>query len=196
MNILIAFADRDMAACAEALFTHRGDTVVSVRDGTQIPLSARETHLDAAVIDGNLPRYDAEKTAEFLRDRDIRIVNAVLKKPSAALLAASHAADAYIVFPFEPDDLLGVTDGICGLKGREPLVIGDTIADVAGMKLGGERLTYDEILFLSDAASGVRPARADDAVTARAVNIKLERENKKARVGYFAGIGYGVVMTT
>ncbi|MBR5767759.1 MAG: hypothetical protein IKX86_03695 [Clostridia bacterium] len=196
MNILIAFSDRDMTACYEALFALRGDSAVSVRDATQIPARAKRGETDVAVIDETLPHADTAKAIEHLRGKGIRTVVAKMKAPDLAELTGAGAADAYIEYPFRPEDLFSVTDGLAALgKNGGTVPLGDAVADAAYMIMGNERLTLDEIRFVSCLASGQKPEVKNTGLIARSLNRKLERENRKARIVYRTGTGYGVVIS-
>lgn len=110
-KILITEDSASIRGMLTVLFEEEGYTVISAADGIEALNKARSERPDLIVLDLMMPRMDGFKVCRMLKFdasyKDIRIL--MLTARSSAndrLMGEEVGADAYLVKPFEPDELL------------------------------------------------------------------------------------------
>lgn len=110
-KILISEDSTSIREMLTVLFEEEGYTVISAEDGIEALNKARSERPDLIVLDLMMPRMDGFKVCRMLKFdasyKDIPIL--MLTARSSAndrLMGEEVGADAYLVKPFEPDELL------------------------------------------------------------------------------------------
>ena len=112
-TILVAVGERHVARLVEVNLARAGYRLVTATSAAEALDKAQEHRLDLAVLDELLPDMTAVELARVLRDRSEEA-----SLPIVALLERSHskdsvlawegAADAHLVKPFNPMELLAI----------------------------------------------------------------------------------------
>ncbi len=110
-KILISEDSTSIREMLTVLFEEEGYTVISAEDGIEALNKARSERPDLIVLDLMMPRMDGFKVCRMLKFdesyKDIPIL--MLTARSSAndrLMGEEVGADAYLIKPFEPDELL------------------------------------------------------------------------------------------
>lgn len=120
-QVLVADGDPDIAALLKLVLEVDGHEVIRAGDGEQAMMLALECRPGLCVLDADLAGLDGIQATKLLRAADqtrsvpiVLISTGVRKETIAAGEAAG--ANAHVIKPFVPDDLLRTVRGLLGSK--------------------------------------------------------------------------------
>lgn len=130
-NILLVEDDRDSRTTLETILTDQGYLVETTETGAQALEKSREKKFDLALIDITLPDIDGTKLLKTLSStpemRKVIITGkATLKN---AVEALNLGADAYLMKPVEPANLLRVIEEQIRVKIDQSLVTQERLSE-------------------------------------------------------------------
>ena len=119
------------------------------------------------------------------------------RKVSAGLLLGPEPANAYLPFPFLPEELVGLISQTEALaRDTGPLTWGDVTVVPARFCIEATllRLTVGEVSLLRSLTESAVPAAGAVVPYVNALNAKFARAGKKTRIVYRSGEGYRLVI--
>ncbi|MBR0303623.1 MAG: response regulator transcription factor [Clostridia bacterium] len=192
MKILLAVPDRDLLSGLHKYLVSLGCEVATAHDGVIAIERLRESQLDAALVDDDLPRVPLDSVLDALSGAGVRATVLTKRRINAKMLCGKVCADSYISYPFLPEEIAS------WLGAAPPAGDGFSIAGVgvslAARKLGGRSLTAEEIRLLRELSAGGTLPCDVPIYYIEAINVKLASEGATCSVRYFAGEGFRVVM--
>lgn len=196
MKILIADPNRDLLNAYRKRLSMSGHLVTVCFEGTQaLRLSAGE-RFDAVILNHSLPRVSSADIVANLQERGIPVIELLDRPVSTKLLLSVPLANAYLPFPFLPEELGTALTGI-GKKiaSEETLVFGDVAVPVARFLIEGTsiRLTSDEIDVLKALSAGEKTEKHGLNTYINALNQKFIAAGKMLRIVYQIKEGYRLV---
>lgn len=196
MRILFAAADRDLLRCYQKILGEAVGETVTVFDGTQVLTLTAEESFDVVVLDRHIPRVDYRHILQRLENAGTPVIVLQSEPVSSQLLMSEPLASAYLPYPFRTEALIAAVRDVTAKRASgELLSFADAEADVSSFRLrGGARLTAPELDLLRGLIGGHTPDTARIGVYVGAVNGKLLKQNSRARIRYWAGEGYQLVM--
>ena len=116
-RILVAEDDRDISILIRLILEFGGSEVVSAQNGNEALTLAQEDRFDAFLLDVKMPGISGLDLCRHLRarreTRHTPIIFISAKGQESEIHAGLNAgANAYVVKPFDPDDLWSMVDGI------------------------------------------------------------------------------------
>ena len=193
MNIVLAVSDRDLLSGYSKLLTTDGHTVSTAFDGTQAaPLLARGP-LDLAVLEAVLPRMESGRLIELFHSEGVPVI--LLLDERIALLAR-QLPEAYLSFPFLPEDLRQTVESISrARKSDERIRCNDIEIEVSRFRFRDSQLplTLQEIDLMRALNEGRRVGGKRARMTILALNEKLRRMGRTTRIQYELENGYRLV---
>jgi len=195
MNILLAVPDRDLLSNLARILTLAGHTVTTAFDGLQAVGYAAGARPDAAVLDDTLPRVEPARLRAALREAGGALIVLSRRPLSVRLLGEASAANAYLPYPFSPDELLSAIERVTAeIAACRRITACGITADTGTFRLeDAAPLTDGELRLLEAAADGGAPPSAAARVCALSLNRKLARLGAPARISYKENEGYKVV---
>ena len=112
MRVLLAAPDRDLLQCYQKILEEPYGDVVAAFDGTQVLELLAQGGFDAAVLDRALPRIGHRRILELLHRENIPVVVLQDSPITPALLLGEPLANAYLPYPFLPDELLALLQNV------------------------------------------------------------------------------------
>ncbi len=196
MKILIADEDRDFLSTYQRLLQVHSYEVVTAFDGTQvIQALGNGTKYDLLILSRSLPRIPAQALLETAQDRQIPVVMLLRERVRSDWLTDSHPANAYIGFPFFPDELTGLIGEVVEKsQSQEQLEYDGVQIDIGRFLLCGKlRVTNEEINIIRTLKDGqsLSAKRAEPYI--HSLNHKLEQLGLPARIRYMIRKGYRMV---
>ncbi|MBR3106184.1 MAG: hypothetical protein IKH30_03245 [Clostridia bacterium] len=196
MSILLADSNRDLLQSYQKLLTLDGHTVTTAFDGAQAAALLEPGKYDIAILEQRLPRMALDRLLEDLERN--RIPSIVLAEGAVTVktLLESALPNAYLSFPFLPEDLRRVIREVTEKRrSAETLRRGGVEVDVSGFCIAGTgaRLTNGEINLLRELSAPRRAAGKRTRVMIQALNEKLKNAGKQTRIIYELEKGYVLV---
>ena len=116
-RILVAEDDRDIGELIRLILEYGGSEVVNARDGEEALTLARRSQYDAFLLDIKMPRLSGLDLCRMLRagqdTRHTPIIFISAGGQESEIHAGLNAgANAYVVKPFDPEDLWLMVDGV------------------------------------------------------------------------------------
>jgi DNA-binding response OmpR family regulator len=116
-RILVAEDDRDIGQLIKLILEHGGSEVVSAQDGVEALSMAKRGFFDAFLLDVRMPGVSGLDVCKRLRARRATEKTPIIFISARGQESEIHAglnagANAYVVKPFDPDDLWEMVDGI------------------------------------------------------------------------------------
>ena len=196
MRILIADPDRDLLkACSKLLSLHGHTATVCFEGAGALRLAAAET-FDAVVLNRAIPRVRSADIVTCLHERNVPVIELPDRPVSTKLLMSQPLANAYLPFPFLPEELRAAVESVTEkAASAETLEYGDVRIPVARFSVEGTdiRLTADEIDVLKSLAAGEKTKKHGLNVYINALNQKCIAAGKKLRIVYQIKEGYRLV---
>lgn len=195
LKILIADSDRDFLASFQKLLELEQHQVTTVFDGTQVIVKTVNHHYDIVILNKDIPRVDSKKITEILNKAGIPVILLLNHKINSDILMNDILANAYLKFPFFPNELTDlITDIIQKIHSKEKKIYADIEIDPAHFMLCEKiRVTNTEInlfeLFIHQKKVNLKNMEP----YINSLNNKLEKLNKKTRIKYQMGEGYRLV---
>ena len=196
MNVLLADSDRDLLQCYKKLLAMESHDVTTAFDGAQVFSLLKRKEFDIAIVEELLPRMEAGPLLQALRAERIPVIMLTSGSVNVKTLLLPEQPGAYLSFPFLPEDLTELIRNIMEKsRSGEILSCGGVDVDVSGFCFAGTgtRLTGGEIDLIRELRKPIRTAGKRTRVMIRALNEKLERLGKSARIIYEMGKGYTLV---
>ena len=196
MKLLLADPDRDFLKAYQTLLSLEGHTVTVCFEGTETVKTAAAEAFDAVILSAALPRVPCADIISLLQEKGIPSVVLTRRKISAALLLNTPLANAYLPFPFLPEELLSLLQRVSDLAGSgETFPVGDARIDVSGFCIAGTsvRLTAGEIEVLQSLSAGSLTAQSRLSPYMNALNQKFALAGKSVRATYQNREGYRLV---
>ena len=194
MRILFAAPDRDLIGSYQTLLEPVFGSVVTAFDGTQILTLIEEESFDLIVLDSEIPRVPAGQILVRLTEKNIPVIMLTGGPVTVRLLTGPAPACAYLPYPFEPDELIGLIRRVAeraASGGR--IAAGDVAAEGFSLN-GGARLTEGEMELLEALEAGTPMQGKYTGAYVAALNEKFMGQNSQARIRYRVGEGYRLVM--
>lgn len=194
MEILLADPQRDLLAAYADLLTQGIMQVTTAFDGTQVMHLLSQKRFDIAVIGQHLPRIATPRLSALLHQEHIPHL-VMLDEPVSGRILCRGAAQAYLPFPFTPQELMERIQCVNDLAHSKRTLTWDKLAvDVSNFCFAGtDVLLCDrEILLLEKLFAG-QSATAQDMPYLTALNEKLRSLRAKAQIRYTAKKGYLLV---
>ena len=193
MRILLADPNRDLLSSYQALLEKNGHTVRIAFDGARVLTLLGESAFDFAIVNERLPRIRHDRVIRNLHDAEIPILVLLDRPLTRKILLRRELANAYLSFPFSPEELFAVMEDV-RKKAAETLdVMG---VSVSGFRFTGTdiRLTAGEVDVLHRLSKGERLTGGGYGVWVYSLNWKLERlpEKQRVQIAYTARNGYGL----
>ena len=194
MRILFASPDRDLLECYRRILEADLGETVTAFDGTQAASLLASERFDAAVLDSEIPRIACGTLAARMRERDLPVVVLTKDPVTVRLLAEEAPANAYLPFPFLPEELESlIRDTLEKAASGERLSVFGREADVSGFRFtDGPYLTGAEIDVLRALLRGERVTDGSGAYVA-ALNAKFALIGSRAGIRYRTGKGFELV---
>lgn len=197
MKVLLASPDRDFLSSFEKLLALSGHGVVTSFDGTQVVKLVANGGIDVAVCDENIPRIDINRVAALLSESGIPVIVLLNRKVSTKLLLSDLAANAFLTFPFLPDELAKLIEKVAD-KARN-----GGIFEICGVKVDvknfrfentGIKLSNGELDILSALKEGRSLTTRHTDVYINSLNNKFKLLKKDVCIEYAQNQGYRPVM--
>lgn len=113
MKILIAEQDRDLLSCLEKLMTADGNDVRTCFDGARAVALIGDEKFDMAIIDEDLPRANRFDIEKMMCEKVTPYIMLLWRRATPKLLSKKAPLCSYLEFPFEPNDLISLANGVC-----------------------------------------------------------------------------------
>ena len=196
MNIVLAVSDRDLLSGYSRLLTMDGHAVSAAFDGTQVaPLFARGP-FDLAVLEEALPRMESGRLIELFQREGVPVILLLGERVALRHLLARQLPEAYLSFPFLPEDLKNMAREIA-LRVKSDEVVGrdDYAIEVSRFRFRDSklRLTLREIDLMKALIEGRRVGGRKARTNILALNEKLARGGSRTRIQYEPKNGYRLV---
>lgn len=195
MKILIADPDRDFLQSFKKYlecFSYEIDTAF---DGTQVIRKITETSFDMVLLGQNIPRVPWSELVRQLNEKKIPSIVMLREKVNSDLLRARILPNAYISFPFFPNELYDLVNQVAEkTDSDEKLSFGEVEVNVSGFILMNKiRVTNGEINIMKTLSQGkeINPKRAGPFINS--INNKLTDLGSKIRIKYVMKQGYRMV---
>ncbi|HET6443362.1 MAG TPA: response regulator [candidate division Zixibacteria bacterium] len=125
-RILVAEDDLEIGELIRLILEFGGSEVTSARNGTDALKLANRGNFDAVLLDVRMPGLSGLEVCRRLRAgenfRDIPIIFISARGQESEIHAGLNAgADAYVVKPFDPDDLTAMVFGLLAHSNRARL---------------------------------------------------------------------------
>lgn len=196
MDVLLADSDRDFLQAYQTLLSLDGHRVTTAFDGTQVVSLLGQRKYDFCILEENLPRIENEQIIQLLKGEGIPVIVLTDGGVTVKALLKPTLPNAYLSFPFLPADLTRLMEAV-EEKTREKgtLRLGGVEVDVPGFCLSDSetQLTNGEIDLLAALEKPRIEAGKRTRVMIQALNEKLKRAGKQARIIYEMEKGYRLV---
>lgn len=196
MKILLADSDRDLLRSYGKLLAMDGHEVTTAFDGAQVAALLAGGPYGMAILEQDLPRVAHDQLMRMLRREGLPVIVLLERRVGVKQLMSASLPEAYLPLPFLPAELTALIGNVEDkLKSGRVFACGDAIVDVSNFRFEGTdtRLTAAEIDLLS-ALAGQEPIRGRRARTlVQAINEKLKRLGRAARIEYELQKGYRLV---
>jgi len=109
LDILLVDDDRSLCDSLTEVLSNTGFSVTSVYTGVEAIRTAKDRHFDVAIIDVRLPDLDGNEVLQWLRAGDPELSTLMLSGAATledAVKALNLGADAFILKPVDPEDLI------------------------------------------------------------------------------------------
>ncbi len=194
MKLLFAVSDRDLLNSYSKLLELDGIDVTRAFDGTQVVMRTAAEKFDIAVISDSLPRVELKELLRLLYDEDIPTIVITEKRVTSDTLCRAELACSYLPLPFLPDELRKAIRLLNDKKQTDnTFTAGDARVDIKQFSMNGIRVTNEEIDILKAVTEELPFSVRHESVYISALNRKLERLHKKARIKYIINKGYRLV---
>lgn len=195
MKLLIADADRDFLSTFRQLLTLEGHDVVTVFDGTQVITKTATEAFDLVILNYRIPRIKSRELIVSLAEKNIPVIVLLDAKVSSSLLLDDVVANAYLSFPFFPDELKDIMREVMTyLHSEETIHASDIEIKPAAFRLCGKIPVTAQEIGVMKALIGQKSIDAKRAEPyIHSLNNKLERLGKTQRIKYISGEGYRLV---
>ena len=197
MRILLADQNRDLLKSYHKLLTLRGYEVSVCFEGAETVRMLSAGQLDLLIVNESLPLISCEKIVGLAREKNVPSIVLLNRKVSAGLLLGAEPANAYLPFPFLPEELVGlIAQTNAFARDTGPLVWGDVTVVPARFCIEDTaiRLTVGEVSLLRSLTESAVPAAGSVVPYVNALNAKFARAGKKTRVVYQSKEGYRLVI--
>ena len=197
MKLLLADPNRDLLKAYHKLLAGRGYDVSVCFEGTETVRMLSAGQFDLLIVNEALPLIPYEKLVAFARETHTASIVLLRRKVSAGLLLGPEPANAYLPFPFLPEELVGLISQTEALaRDTGPLTWGDFTVVPARFCIEATllRLTVGEVSLLRSLTESAVPAAGAVVPYVNALNAKFARAGKKTRIVYRSGEGYRLVI--
>jgi len=190
MRILLAAPDRDLLDCYQKILGSECGETVTAFDGTHVLALLEREEFDIMIIDRDLPRVDHRNIIKGLGGK-IPVIVLTGSPVSTHQLMDEVLANAYMPYPFDPEELTGTVKRILDMKGSdEQMMVGCCEIDIARFRItGGANVTVQEIDVLQTLLSGGQVS-AKDMACISALNEKFARIGDLPRIRYISEKGF------
>ncbi len=196
MKLLLADPDRDLLKAYHKLLTGRGYDVSVCFEGTETVRMLGLGQFDLLIVNETLPLVPCERIVTLAGETNVPVIMLLRRKVSAGLLMGPIPANAYLPFPFLPEELVGLIAPPKVLAhDTQPIVCGDVTAVPARFRIENTelRLTAGEISLLRTLSEGAAPAIGAIVPCVNALNAKFALAGKTTRIVYQTKEGYRLV---
>ena len=196
MNIILAISDRDLLSGYSKLLTTDGHTVSTAFDGTQAAPLLAKGPLDLAVLEAVLPRMESGRLIELFHSEGVPVILLLDERIALRHLLARQLPEAYLSFPFLPEDLRQTVESISrARKSDERIRCNDIEIEVSRFRFRDSQipLTLQEIDLMRALNEGRRVGGKRARMTILALNEKLRRMGRTTRIQYELENGYRLV---
>ena len=196
MNVLLAHSERDFLQSYQKLLIMEGCGVTTAFDGAQAAAMLERSDFQMAVVEEDLPRIDHANLLKHLEDHGIPVILLLNRQATIQDFMEKELPNAYLTFPFLPEDLLGLIGEVNRKTNSEDSFRWDEAeVDVPGFCFAGTdiRLTNGEINLMKNWTDGKQSVGKRTRTMIQALNEKLSRIGRKARIEYETGKGYRLV---
>ncbi len=196
MRILLESSERDLLNSYAKLLTMDGHEVVSAFDGVQVLSLLQQSEWDLLLLEDTPPRVRRETLISQARERRVPVIVMLCGRIQVHHLLLPDLPEAYLSLPFLPSDLTGLIESIQRRRDTAALFpCGDTAVDVSAFRFADStvRLTAQEMDLLEHPEDCQRPGGKLVRTRILALNEKLSRQGKAARIAYEYGKGYRLV---
>lgn len=122
MKVLLVDDDRSLTRSLAAILRSAGYIVTTAYNGTEAIQASRDTAFEAAILDIKLPDTDGIQLLKAIKAAD-PVIGTLMLSGAATLEDAvdslNQGADAFILKPVDPDDLLHKLGTLTGFKRLE-----------------------------------------------------------------------------
>ncbi len=195
MKILIADPDRDFLQSFKKHLECCSYEIDTAFDGTQVIRKITETSFDMVLLGQNIPRVPWSELVRQLNEKKIPSIVMLREKVNSDLLRARILPNAYISFPFFPNELYDLVNQVAEkTDSDEKLSFGEVEVNVSGFILMNKiRVTNGEINIMKTLSQGkeINPKRAGPFINS--INNKLTDLGSKIRIKYVMKQGYRMV---
>ncbi len=197
MRILLADPNRDFLRAYDKLLTLRGYEIAVCFEGTETVRMLSAGRFDLLIVNEMLPLVSCERIVTLAGETNTPCIVLLRRKVSAGILMAAPLANAYLPFPFLPEEL---TRLICQTQAlaqdTHPIVCGDVTVIPARFRMEDTqlRLTVGELGLLKTLSEGPAPAAGAIVPYVNALNGKFALAGKKTRIVYQTKEGYRLVI--
>ena len=196
MIILLADSDRDLLQCYRKLLTTEGHSVTTAFDGAQVVSLLRTGKFDIVVLQETLPRIEHEQILQLLKKERVPVIALTDHRENVKDLLKPQLPNSYLPFPFLPEDLTGRIQAVLAkVHSSEKFSRCGVEIDVAGFCFSGTDtfLTNGEIDLLRELEHPGKASGKRTRVIVQALNQKLQKTGKQARIVYEMEKGYRLV---
>ena len=196
MNVLLAHSERDFLQSYQKLLIMEGCGVTTAFDGAQAAAMLERSDFQMAVVEEDLPRIDHANLLKHLEDHGIPVIMLLNRQATIQDFMEKELPNAYLTFPFLPEDLFELIREVSRKTNSEDSFRWDEAeVDVPGFCFAGTdiRLTNGEINLMKNWTDGKQNVGKRTRTMIQALNEKLSRIGRKARIEYETGKGYRLV---
>lgn len=194
MKVLFAAPDRDLLECYKKLLAPELGEIVTTFDGTQVLSLIASESFDVAVVDETIPRVAFPAIVARMREKKLPVIGLIHEPVSVSRLTGAQAANAYLSYPFHPEDMVQIIrDTAEKAASEERLDVFGLKIDVGDFRMrNGSYLTGGEIDVLKSLLGGGSVTAGEGAYVS-ALNVKLAAAGSQATVKYRTKKGFELV---
>ena len=112
MKILFAAPDRDLLECYKTILENDMGETVTAFDGAQVLSLLQTEKFDLAALDCDLPRVEFDCLIKKFKEKNVPVIALTNG------ITARQAPDAYLPYPFTPEQLEDVIRGVTEKTGK------------------------------------------------------------------------------
>ena len=112
MRILFAVPDRDLLNAYRQILTGPEREAETTFDGTQVLSRLSEKHYELLILSDDIARIGWKEILRYCREESVKVILITTDAPSRYKGRAEETPDALIRMPFEPDELLRLTESV------------------------------------------------------------------------------------
>jgi len=194
MKILFSAPDRDLLECYKNIFDSDFGECAVAFDGTHVVSMLAKEMFDIMVLDCNIPRIDYKYLIGRAQNNGIPVVLLVDEPVNSYLLCDNPLPDAYVSYPFTPEEIESVIKKTIEYRNSEDQVnVKDICISLKEFSLNGnQKLTMDEIetmqLLIKEA-----PIQFEKYACVSSLNRKLVNAGSVVKIKYKKVKGFELV---